>query len=69
MPKDSLLNSFNIKKINNTATNDALSVSTLISTASNFKNRIIIDTRSRLAYLAEHIANSINLTTKEDLVI
>lgn len=68
MPKDSLLNSFNIKKINNTATNDALSVSTLISTASNFKNRIIIDTRSRLAYLAEHIANSINLTTKEDIV-
>lgn len=68
MPKDSLLNSFNVKKINNTATNDALSVSTLISTASNFKNRIIIDTRSRLAYLAEHIANSINLTTKEEIV-
>lgn len=68
MPKDSLLNSFNVKKIKNTATNDALSVSTLISTASNFKNRIIIDTRSRLAYLAEHIANSINLTTKEEIV-
>ena len=68
MPKDSLLNSFNVKKINNTATNDALSVSTLISTTPNFKDRIIIDTRSRLAYLAEHIANSINLTTKEDIV-
>ena len=68
MPKDSLLNSFNVKKINNTVTNDTLSVSTLISTASNFKNRIIIDTRSRLAYLAEHIANSINLTTKEEIV-
>jgi putative sulfurtransferase dndC len=68
MPKDSLLNSFNVKKINNTVTNDTLSVSTLISTAPNFKNRIIIDIRSRLAYLAEHIANSINLTTKDEII-
>ena len=68
MPKDSLLNSFNVKKISNTTINDAISVSTLISTTPNFKNRIIIDTRSRLAYLAEHIANSINLTTKEEIV-
>ena len=68
MPKDSLLNSFNVKKISNTTINDAISVSTLISTTPDFKNRIIIDTRSRLAYLAEHIANSINLTTKEEIV-
>ena len=68
MPKDSILNSFNVKKISNTTINDAISVSTLISTTPDFKNRIIIDTRSRLAYLAEHIANSINLTTKEEIV-
>lgn len=41
-----------------------LSVSSLAS----LENSAIIDIRSRSAYLADHIANSVNLTTKDEIL-
>ena len=39
-----------------------------VSSLASLENSAIIDIRSRSAYLADHIANSVNLTTKDEIL-
>lgn len=61
MPKQDIFR--NANALNHESVSDSsLAVNSLKNT-----NAVIIDIRSRAAYLANHIANSVNLTTKDEI--